>query len=126
VPKGGVRPGAGRPKGAKDLQPRVTQLDVLGANRATWAGFARDGLLKKVRTRLKDIVEKGTDKDAVAAMKLILEYDLGRPVEAREQIQAQPLNIFLAAADGKFIPIKRNVGEVGIASDSATADRASD
>ncbi len=106
---GGHRKGSGRPKGTKDKTPRLKRTDVLNANREKWAEWSQhDGLLKKVRKRLGEIVDSpdSSNKDAILASKLLLEYDVGRPSEAKEVQPAQPLQIFLTAPDGGYTQLE--------------------
>jgi hypothetical protein len=107
VPRGGKRPGAGRPPGSKDSSPRIKRADVLNARREQWDAWEKSqGALKKVRKRLLAIVENGSDKDALAAAKLVEERGLGRPVEAREELPQQTLVIITT---GDAVPTPQQI-----------------
>lgn len=91
---------------------------MLQANREQWAKWSQtDGALKKVRTRLIGIIEgeDSSDKDAIAAAKLLVDYDMGKPTEAKEQLPVQPLVIMLAQADGSSQKLPSRAIEIGVA-----------
>lgn len=70
--RGGRRPGAGRPKGARNKVTAKLKQDL--------APFDEIGL-----ARLKKIIETGRDKDALDAIRLAWAYRHGRPTQVVEE-----------------------------------------
>jgi len=92
-----------RPKGVKEIAPRMKRLDYLNARREDWDRWeTRNGALKRARRVLMEIMEDpGVNaRDRLKAVEMLETRGMGRPGQEQEQAAVTVLQIIRASADG--------------------------